>query len=311
VPVSRETFVAYGQWFQETFVREVERTTVTEVRRNSDGYTLELASGETAEAERVVVASGLEAFAFVPPLLRELGPTLASHTFEHRTFAAFAGREVAVIGAGQSALESAVLLREAGAIPRVVARAPVILWNPTPPPARSMRQRLRAPETGLGASWRLKVYLSSMGMFRRLPPAKRIQFVRETLGPAGAWWLRERFAEVDAAVGETVVAAVPDGERARLTLANGQGRRVVDVDHVLAGTGFRIQVDAVPFLPEELRREIRRVDGAPALTATLESSVSGLYFAGLPAAYTLGPAMRFVFGTQFAARRIAAHVRSG
>lgn len=308
VPVSIDTFTAYGLWFQQELVPGLEAVDVTAVHRTNGGFSLELSSGETAEADRVVVASGLREFAFVPPRLDDLEPDLATHTFEHATFSAFAGKKVAVVGAGQSALESAVLLRESGARPRLLVRAASIRWNPRPAAAPSLTQRLRAPTTGIGASWKLWAYMAAVGRFRHLPETTRVRLVRETLGPSGGWWLRDRFENfVELAVGHTLVSAVRDGQGARLTVENGQGRTTVCVDHVFAGTGFRVDVDRVPFLPEDLRRQIRRVHGAPRLNAHFESSVRGLYFVGLPAAHTFGPVMRFVCGSGFAARRVAAH----
>ena len=62
-----------------------------------------------------------EPFASLPRAVR-------SHSYEHADLAGFAGLRTAVIGSGQSALESAALLREAGANVEVLARAPSIRW---------------------------------------------------------------------------------------------------------------------------------------------------------------------------------------
>jgi hypothetical protein len=43
----------------------------------------------------------------------------------------------------------------------------------------------------------------------------------------------------------------------------------------------------------------------PILSAHFESSVPGLYFAGLPSAYSFGPVMRFVAGAAFTAHKIS------
>ena len=42
----------------------------------------------------------------------------------------------------------------------------------------------------------------------------------------------------------------------------------------------------------------------PELSRRFESSVPGLYFLGLTAAVSFGPLMRFMYGDEFAARRI-------
>ena len=77
----------------------------------------------------MVIATGLAGFAYVPPVLASLPPALATHTSKITSFAAFKGRDVAVIGAGQSALEAAALLREAGAQPQLLVRENSILWQ--------------------------------------------------------------------------------------------------------------------------------------------------------------------------------------
>ncbi len=130
------------------------------------------------------------------------------------------------------------------------------------------------------------------------------------LGPSGAWWLRDRVdGKVAIRTGVTVQSALaqPDGGGARLSLAtrNGGGD-TLEVDHVLAATGYRVGLDALGFLSPELTTSLRTVAGSPLLNGSFESSVRGLYFSGLAAAATFGPLLRFVHGSDFAARRIGA-----
>jgi hypothetical protein len=47
---------------------------------------------------------------------------------------------------------------------------------------------------------------------------------------------------------------------------------------------------------------VRTADGYPVLGPGFESSVPGLYFVGVTAAYSFGPICRFVAGTPFTAR---------
>jgi len=46
------------------------------------------------------------------------------------------------------------------------------------------------------------------------------------------------------------------------------------------------------------------VSGSPVLSSAFESTMSGLYFAGVVTANSFGPVMRFAFGAGFAARTI-------
>jgi len=80
------------------------------------------------------------------------------------------------------------------------------------------------------------------------------------------------------------------------------------MDHVFAATGYRVDLKRLAFMEANLRDRIRTTSSMPILSAHLESSVPGLYFMGLAAAGSFGPLMRFVYGTEFAARRITAHI---
>jgi len=308
-PVPLEVFTAYGSWFQEHAVGEVDEREVIRLDTDPYGFLLELDDAELVSAAGVVVATGVMPFTYLPPALLALPPALLTHASDHASFDHLRGRSVAVVGAGQSALESAVLLHEQGASVQLVARTAQLRWNPNPEQSpRPLVTRVRAPEGPLGAGWKLWAYSRFTTPYRLLPEEKRVELARTTLGPAGAWWLRPRLAS-DVAIwsGQQIVSAVSEGSRARLTITDGDTRRDLEVDHVIAGTGYRVDVDRLRFLTSAVRERLERVHGAPHLSAHFESSVPGLYFAGLPAANTFGPAMRFVCGTEIAAAKIAAH----
>jgi pyruvate/2-oxoglutarate dehydrogenase complex dihydrolipoamide dehydrogenase (E3) component len=82
--------------------------------------------------------------------------------------------------------------------------------------------------------------------------------------------------------------------------SNGTGTSL-EVDHVIAATGYRVDVDKVAFLAPDIRARVARTAGWPRLSSTLECSVPGVYFTGLAAAASFGPMLRFVCGTAFAA----------
>jgi thioredoxin reductase len=307
VPVPLDVFAAYGLWFQQHVVPELEQTDVTRIEKAGSAFVVQLASGETVSCRRVVVATGVSHFAYTPTELAQLPHTLRTHTSEHVSFDVFAGRDVAVVGAGQSALETAALLRERGAAPMVIVRNPYVEWNDYPKPdLQPVVTRVRDPITPLGAGWKLWAYMSFLPTFRLLPAATRVRVVRETLGPAGAWWLRERVEpDVPLLLGHRIVRAEAHEGAVRLELRNGDRRRELRVDHVIAGTGYRVRLDRLGFLAPELRGELRTVAGAPRLSRYFGSSVRGLFFTGLAAAHTFGPLMRFVCGTGFVSRRVA------
>jgi hypothetical protein len=103
-------------------------------------------------------------------------------------------------------------------------------------------------------------------------------------------------------VGTEVVEAKRCGERALLQLSDGTQQTV---DHVLLGTGYRVDLSRYEFLTPPLVDSIDCVRGYPRLTKAFETSVPGLHVVGAPAAWSYGPLMRFVAGSGFTARTIA------
>jgi hypothetical protein len=312
-PVSLEHFTQYGLSFQRRLVPTVENVMVTAVDRSSALFELRLASGETLQARKVVVATGLSHTAYIPPVLAQLPPELRSHSSNHRDLSGFKGRDVAVVGGGQSALETAALLHEAGAEVRLLYRRPTIIWNAPPTPGRrSLWERWRRPMSNLGPGLCPWLYSNAPMLFCYLPRTIRIGR-QKALGPAGAWWLRDRLVDrLPFLSGHTVRRAEVRGEKVLLQLQGADGKlRQLATDHVIAGTGYRFALGSLPFLSEGLRSQLRSVQETPVLSSNLESSVPGLYFTGLASAVQFGPVMRFLHGADYTARRVSCHIAGG
>ncbi|MFI0406166.1 NAD(P)-binding domain-containing protein [Actinomadura sp. 3N508] len=311
-PIPLETFIEYGRWFASVVIPGTEDAQVVNVERGgASGYTVTLSTGETIATRTVVVAVGVGPFAHIPDELAGLPSWLVSHSTAHRDFGMFAGQEVAVVGAGQSALETAVLLADAGAYPQVLARRREIDWNAVPERTRSLRTKLLGgPRSGLGAGYRTWVWAEHPGLVRHLPERTRQRIIKETLPPAGAWWLRDRLdRRVRVSTGRFLAKAVEHDGGVAVTTTDRTGRRLVtEADHVIAATGFVPDLDRLTLLSSDLRRRVATRFGVPVLSRDFEASAPGLYFAGLAAAATFGPVMRFVHGADFAARRIAHHI---
>jgi pyridine nucleotide-disulfide oxidoreductase len=308
LPVPLETFVAYGDWFQRAEVPHLEAQMVSGVTRAGGHYEIRLSDGGTVLARKVVVATGVQHFAHLPGTLAALPAKVCTHTSAHDDLAVFAGHEVAVVGAGQSALESAALLHESGASVTVLVRAPELVWNGAPlPNQRSIRQRLREPEAGLGSGWSTWFYSNQPDLFRRLPAARRVRTARTALGPAGAHWLRPRVeGKIRMLVGHSVRWAEPGPCGVRLGLLVDGGVTVeITAEHVLAATGYRADLERLSFLDERLRSTVRTLATSPDVGPDFQCSVPGLYFIGPAVAPTFGPVMRFVYGADYAARTVA------
>jgi FAD-dependent urate hydroxylase len=303
VPVPLDTFVAYGRWFQAQLSLPVQESLVTSVTRDGEGFLVIAGGTEPLQARAVVLAVGVEHFAYLPPPFAELPPALCTHSSAHTDLAAFQGRRVIVVGAGQSALESAALLHESGADVQVLARRPKLAWNGAPlAPDRPLAQRLREPEAGLGSGWATWFYSNHPDLFRRLPPASRVTRARTALGPAGACWLRARVeGRFPVRCGQAVNAAAPDGDGVRLTVTAGGTREELTADHVIAATGYRADLTRLGFLGEDIRSALRTLGGSALVGRGYQSSVPGLYAVGPLVAPSFGPVMRFVYGARHAA----------
>jgi thioredoxin reductase len=310
IPTPVETFVDYGVAFQKRFVPGLEDRKVVGLEADGPRFRLTLDNGETMFARTVVAAPGLRDFDHVAPELAALPDTVCTHSSAHGDLARFRGRRVAVVGAGASALDIAAGLLDAGAEVTVIGRRPKIDFHTPPVLRRPLMDRIRAPWTGIGPGWRSVLCTRAPWLFRIMPEEFRLLAVRKHLGPAPGWFVREKVeGRAVCLLGAAITAAAADAAGVTLRLRMpGDAEQVVTADHVIAATGYRVDVDRFAFLSENLRSKIRLTGRAPALSADFESSVPGLYFAGTAAANSFGPLLRFAYGARFASRRISRDV---
>jgi thioredoxin reductase len=309
-PVPLDRFVQYGHWYQQKGVPDLDQRGVGRVDRGPDGFRITLSDGEVFRSRRVVVAAGIGPFAWRPPEFDRLPVELASHTSEHRDLGKFTGKKVLVVGGGQSALESAALLQEGGAEAEVIARTHQIHWLQGSLSrtlhhglGKFVRSILYAP-TDVGPAG-ISRLMARPDLLRRLPRSVQDKLRKRAVRPAGARWLVDRLKRVPVRLGCSVVDVATAGPRARLRLSDGSERTV---DHVLLGTGYRVNVAKYDFFPPELVHSIRRSNGYPCLEQGLETSVPGLHIVGAPAAWSFGPLMQFVSGARYAAQALTRHV---
>src|SRR6267143_6286878 len=220
-PLPLHHFTDYGRWFQSQVAPDLDPRKVDRVEKNGQGFHLALEDGETWKAQRVVIAAGIMPFAWQPTEFRHLPVSLASHACMHRDLSRFAGKRVAVIGAGQSALESAALLNELGAEVEVLARAPFIRWlwckkwfHTFQPVARLL---YAPPDVGQAG---LSHLVAQPNVFRRLPRSVQNRWGKRAIRPAGAAWLHPRCAPIRINTGTAVTSALLKGERVRLKLSD-------------------------------------------------------------------------------------------
>jgi cation diffusion facilitator CzcD-associated flavoprotein CzcO len=302
-PIPLDRFVEYGLWFHRQAVPDIDRRRIARIDRGSQGFQVTLSDGEKLQARRVVVAAGIGSFARRPKVFEGLPPELVTHVSDQRDIRRFTGKQVAVIGAGQSALESAALIHEAGGKVEVIVRASGVHWlgwrarlQKLGPLAKLLYSPFDIGPAGIS---RIVAVPDAVKYF---PRSTQDTFRKRALRPAGARWLVDRFTDIAISKARFVESVTTSGSRVSMRLNDGSLR---EVDHVLLGTGYRVDVTRYPFLSSELIQGLTQINGFPILTSGFESSIQGLHFLGAPSSWNFGPLMFFVCGTDYAARRLA------
>jgi hypothetical protein len=305
-PVPLDTFVEYGRWFRHQLESDLDQRAVSSVDRDAPGFRLTLGDGEEVRAKRVVIAAGIGPFKKKPIVFQNLPAEHVTHCYEGRAIRKFAGKKVAVIGAGQSALECAALLHEAGAAVEVIARQSHINWIGQHSWLHHMgpisKMLYSSHDVGPAGISRLVAYPKITSL---IPLKLRDKIRTRAVRPAGARWLPERLRAVKITVGHGIASARMVGDEVLLKLNDGGERRV---DHVLLGTGYQVDVTKYDFLSAELARSIQQFDGYPKLSSGFCCSVPGLHFIGATAARSFGPLLYFVAGTEFASRELMSYL---
>jgi NADPH-dependent 2,4-dienoyl-CoA reductase/sulfur reductase-like enzyme len=301
-PIPLAFFIEYARWFQEHAAPNVDRTLVTRLALNGRAFHLELSDGRELQAGKVVVAIGVRRFAYLPDFAQNLPPDLVSHTGDHVDLSCFRDAKVAVVGAGQSALETAAILRDEGAEVEVIARGPVIWINRALYTQRGPVRRILYPPSDVGPPG-LNWLCAAPLLMSRMPVNMRQKIETRAVRPAGAQWLRSRVeGKIPITAHTKVLGVAPSGQGLRTYLSDGTTRHV---DHLMLGTGYRPDVRQIPFLDQALLAQVNERDGFPLLNQSFESSVQGLHFVGGLAGRTFGPICRFVAGARVTAQQVA------
>jgi FAD-dependent urate hydroxylase len=304
-PITLERFVDYGLWYQRSAVADVDSRKVSAVELHAGKFQVTLEDGSNFIASRVVVAGGISAFAARPAAFDQIPSALATHTSERQDLSHLANRRVIVLGAGQSALESAALLHELGAEVEILFRGSRVHWLGWKERLRSLgaASDLLFSPTDVGPAGVSRI-VAAPDLLRRFPRKFQNRLRVLSTRPAGARWLRERLRGVAMSARTTVTSALPVNGCLKLTLSDNSTRLA---DHVILGTGYRVNVARYSFLNSRILQQLQLVDGFPCLGPAFESSVRGLHFLGAPAAWSYGPLMYFISGTKYAAATLRSH----
>ena len=304
---SLETFVNYGRWFVQQIGCDLDQRNISTVKKENSSFKLALEDGTQLTARRVVVAAGVGNFRRIPAMYAKLSEKAFSHCYDGRRLVGL-GKRVAIIGAGQSALECAALLGEAGAEIEVIARIPVLRWIGMHPKLHRLgpisKVLYSKHDIGPIGISRLVAYPD---MLYHFPLGWRDRIRTRAVRSAGAPWLIPRLGNAKITAGRNIVSATEIGDEVKLMLDDGSERRV---DHVLLGTGYSVDIAKYSFLAPDLIQAIEqfKLSGYPKVGRGLHSSVPGLHFLGAPAARSFGPLLNFVTGTEFASTELVSNL---
>ena len=302
-PITLEMFIDYALWFQKNAVPDLDETYISHIERKDGQFVVTLEDGRVISCNTVVMAPGLHYYRHVPEEYAELPSTLVSHSSDHNKLGQFEGKRVAIIGRGQAALETAALVCEAGGEVQLISRSPLrwvkIASGKLPP----WLQSIRSPKAMMGSGWTNLLLEKYPYILHRAPQTRKDIMVDTTHGSAGSHWLKARlFGKVTIHENTSVKKAEAVNDAVKMTLSNGD---VIEVDHIILGTGFHADVKRLTMLDAALIDSIQTYKGSPVLNTWFESNVPGLYFIGYSAVRSFGPYYRFVTGVEAAAKRVA------
>jgi len=307
-PIPNSEFIRYGRWFHDRAGANADFRKVMRVEEGGAGLQVALEDGETVLSKRVLVATGIESYAYKPETFRQLPRQLASHSSELRSFTTFKDKEVIVIGGGQSALESAAFLHQAGAQVEIFVRGQSACARPGFAPLRrfidAKRLKFLYGRGGVGAAG-ISRLIQQPHLYARFSAQFRTKWDRKSTKLGFSYRLVPGMNGTPIRYGHAVQRAAARNGRVVLRLTDGSERAA---DHVVLGTGYCLDISRTPFLCSSLLDRLALAGGYPVLDSGLESSVPGLHFLGAAAAYNFGPLLRFVAGTQFASSAVALRI---
>lgn len=290
-PLPRTVFVAYAFWFAKKAGVEFTSELVETLSYNGESYSVITESGLRLNARNVVIATGIKDFKYVPAVFNALDTEAVSHTLGHTGFDQFKGKDVVVVGSGQSAWEAAALLYESGSNIHLVYRReePVYGGN------RSAEIVLR----GIG-----NVFYKLPRLFKK----KLLKIGAETV-PIARFLRPYVEGKVPQIPHVRIERAESVNGKAHLHLSNGSQ---MIADHIIVASGFKIDVSKLNFIDPQLKASILTEEDRafPKLNPHFESSSKGLYFAGALSSHSHGPTFRFILGLGKTSKTIARSILS-
>jgi thioredoxin reductase len=301
-PIPLQQFIDYGQWYQHKALPELQRVQIKKVEKNGAGFKLSLDDGSLFKVRRVIVATGIAHFPWVPREFEDKPKSHITHSSDHNDLSRFRGQQIVVIGSGQSALDAARILSSYEAKVEVIGRQKLIRWvgqnawlHRLGPISWCLYSNFDVGPAGISR------LVGFPNVFRQLPRRLKDPISHRAIRPAGTGWQKIYLTAVPMTLDRFVTSVEILGDKVKLELNDSTDRIA---DHVIVATGYRANVSHYSFFDSSMTNTIRTSGGYPVLTRALESSVPGLHFVGKPAAWSFGPLLNFISGTHFASAEL-------
>jgi FAD-dependent urate hydroxylase len=307
MPIPLGDFVEYGLWYREQVVPQVDRRQVASVEKNGSGFRITLSDGDELKSDRVVVATGIAPFPYRPKVFENLPKSHVTHSSDHKDLSRFRGKRILIVGGGQSGLDAARILQDYDASSEVLSKARELYWvgghawlHHLGLISKCLYSGHDVGPAGISrlVGWPL--------VFRKLPRSWQDPISYRAIRPAGTAWMIPYLKNVPITLNVRATSAQIVGDRVSVKLSDGTERTA---DHVIIATGYRVDAKRFQFLSPELHKIMKVVRGCPVLDRGVESSVPGLHFVGKPAAWSFGPLLNFISGTEFASTELMRIVR--
>ena len=306
VPTTLEDFIEYGRWFRDQIGVEVDSRRVTRVA-NGTGFRVTTDDGEEVQAAHVVVAVGIEPFSWRPEMFDGLR-LVARQPHLGASFVRRVRREVRARGRGGPERARGGRLPEGAGVVRRGDR-PSLRSALSPrrgclaerrPDEQAPLSRVGGRATGRqsadGPAVDLPRAAEDDGRAARLPgdPPCRIRAARGA--PRGD---RDHDEPPSRRARDQPVRRWRSSSTTAPSASSTTSSSRPAIASISAATRSSTRSSA---------RRSASQGSSPKLSSSFSSSVPGLYFVGAPAAASLGPGMRFVSHTGFAAKAITSNV---
>jgi len=298
-PLPIGVFLDYAAWFQAEKNLPVQENLVKKLDVQEHLFHALLDNGQTLIAKRVVLALGFSGFENLPENLTAMLPEgKYDHTATLVDFASLRDKRCLIIGGRQSALEWAALIHEQGAREVHVSHrhdTPVLKpsdWSWVPSLVR---------RTVADSGWfRKQTEVEKEALAQRFWEEGRLKLepwlAKRLDQPSIRFWPNTELTKVETDASETMT----------ITLNHDQE---LDIDHVVLATGYRMDVNKMPFLASgNCLAEIETRNDFPVLDEYFQSSLKDLFFTSFAATQDFGPFFGFTVGCTSASKALGKYL---